>query len=161
MLESVLEFADQFFMAPIPKGPAGNYRFTYAISKAIPEYCENKELAGDLLKYLLKRENFVKMATDCDGFTQPMFEGLMDVAIWNENPNLQGYEPVVEDYLTITGWPGPLSYNVHISPVTVRTDLQAIMPIMFAKVVYDGATPDEAMAWAQTEIERIVEEESQ
>jgi len=159
-ISSKLDFADQLFCGPFPKGEFGSYRLTFAFNLAIPEYCTpiEKELAADLIKYILQRENFVNMTTAAQGYSQPLYEGLQNVPIWSENPNLTGYEPAIEDNLFVNGWPGPLAYP---TAYTVRADLEGILPNMFSKVASGEATPDEAMVWAQGELERIVREESE
>jgi len=155
-----LDFVDQLYHGPFPKGPEGSYRVTFGFNLAIPEYCTplEKELSADLIKYILQREKFVDMTTKAQGFSQPLYEGLQNVPIWTDDPHLSGYEPVTEENVFINGWPGPEA--TEITPVAVRADIEGILPNMFSKVCTGESTPDEAMAWAEGELERIVTEES-
>jgi len=74
---------------------------------------------------------------------------------WSANPAVSAYEPASENLFPI-GWPGPDAFPTKAS---VRAQLLYILPIMFSKVVVGESTPDQAIAWAENELRRLVEEE--
>lgn len=154
-LQQGLDFAQEIYHAPFPSGPEGRFRCTGMWSLGIPKYAKNKDLAMDLVKYLMKRENFESLVMASEGYNQPVYEGYQDISIWRETPTLNAYEPVVET-LFPAGWPG---LEASPSRAAVRAQLLYTMPVMFGKVVTGEETVDGAMKWAEAELKRFVTEE--
>jgi multiple sugar transport system substrate-binding protein len=148
-------FASEIYHAPFPAGKAGSYRFSGVWSLGVPEFSKNKKEALDLIKFIMKRDNFIALVEASNGYDQPLYEGLQGHTIWSANPALSAYEPASENLFPI-GWPGP---NAFPTKASVRAQLLYILPTMFSKVVVGESTPDQAIAWAESELKRLVEEE--
>lgn len=156
-LQSNLDFADQIIHAPFPGGPEGRYRCTGQFNFGIPIYSKNKELAVDLIKYLMKKDNFALLVKASEGYDQPQYFGYQDNPFWKEKPTLSAYEPAVETLFPI-GWPGVEALP---SKASVRAQLLYTLPIMVSKVVTGEANVDETMKWAEEELKRLVAEEQE
>jgi len=152
-----LEFASEIYHAPFPSGPGGNYRFTGVFSFGIVEHSKNKDLAAELIKYLLQKDIFMGHIDASEGYVCPMYADLTNVSTyWSDNPALSAIEPARETLVPI-GWPGP---EATPTAASVRVQLNYILPIMFSMVVSGNSTPEEAMTWTEGELNRFVLEES-
>ena len=148
-----LEFASEIYHAPFPSGPGGSYRFTGVFSFGIVEHSKNKDLAAELIKYLLQKDIFMGHIDASQGYTAPLYADLTNVSTyWSDNPALSAIEPAKETLVPI-GWPGP---EATPTAASARVQLNYILPIMFSKVLSGDSTPEEAMTWTEGELNRFV-----
>ena len=149
-------FKDQLYHAPNPFGPKGSWDAVTVWSFGIPVYAKNKDLAADLIKYLLTWDNFYEHAKSARGFDMPVYNGLDDLSIWTDNPNLSGIVTGKDNFMSV-GAPG---INALPSAASQRANISYTVPIMFGKYL-TGTSIDEAIKWTVNELKRFVEEENQ
>ncbi len=143
-----LPVADKLDHVALPAGPAGRFRTASCYSVGIWNFSPNVDLAKDLLRYLLQRENFLKQVEASGGYNQPFLPGHRGAPIYQRERALRHYEPAKETVLA-WGWPAPASAATGIS-ITLF-----ILPNMFAKAVSGELTTEKAMAWAERQLTRI------
>src|SRR5208337_480557 len=67
---------------PIPAGPAGRFRNALPISLGIWKFSPNIDLAKDLIRFLLKKENYEKQVEASWGYNLPLLVGNRTSKIW-------------------------------------------------------------------------------
>jgi len=133
--------------APVPSGPEGQFRCPSSASLGIWKFSKNKELAKDLVKFLLEKKQFDRQIVQSNGYNEPFLRDLKKHPIWTQFATLRAYEPGVEQ-ITLAGWPGPSG------PGANKVYHTFVVPVMFAKAL--TGTPDrEAIKWAEDEIKRL------
>ena len=53
--------ADSIYHVPIPSGPSGRFRGTFAISLGVWKFSPHADLAKDLVRYVMQEENYAKL----------------------------------------------------------------------------------------------------
>ena len=106
--------------------------------------------AKSLLAYLSTRESQEKLVTASVGFDLPVFEGLNDFKIYEEEgpPKGTNYNmvPRGDVIASIVGYPAPLKIGTQMFA-------QATIPKMIAMCTQSGKSIEAAMSWAESEIE--------
>ncbi len=84
-----------------------------------------------------------------DNYNHPMWRDMENHPIWDLDAK---YKPLKEmaKYSHLYGWPAPPDER------TQQVTNAYIIPNMVAKVVTNAAKPAEAIAWAETEIKKIM-----
>ncbi len=134
--------------APVPAGPAGQFRTTTAFFLATWKF-KASPLATDLMRFLMQKENYQAQLEATWGYNQPLGKAFTTLPIWRTNAALNAYEPVVET-LAPMGWPGPAEKGA----AAVKAWAMHIVPVMFAKAV-TGTPTAEAIRWAEQELEQL------
>jgi ABC-type glycerol-3-phosphate transport system substrate-binding protein len=144
------EIAKQLWTFSSPKGPKGRFDPAGYYYWGIWNFSKNIPAAKALLAYLAQREVQEKLANASSGFDIPAFDSMMDFKIWEqvEPPKYTVYNfPPRRDVIPyLTGYPAPLKIGTQIFA-------QATMMKMIAMHTQSGKTADEAITWAESEIE--------
>lgn len=146
-LKDFPDIAGEFDHAPVPSGPAGQFRSPSSASLGIWKFSKNIELAKDLVKFLLGDKQMNRQIIGSSGYNEPFLMDHKKHPIWPQTAPLNAYEPPTEE-LRLAGWPGPSG------PAANKVYHTFVVPVMFAKVL-TGTPTDKAMDWATDEIERL------
>jgi multiple sugar transport system substrate-binding protein len=133
---------------PMPAGPAGRFRNALPICLGVWKFSPNINLAKDLVRYLLKKENFEKQAEASWGYNLPLLVGNRTAKVWTREKALRYYEPPKEP-VYVSGYPAPPS------PATQIALNLYIIPTMFAKAVSGETSTAKAIEWAEKQLKRI------
>jgi ABC-type glycerol-3-phosphate transport system substrate-binding protein len=137
-----------------PRGPKGRFVAYNPYFWGIWSWCRNKTAAKELLEFLSEREQVLERTTAVQGFDVPPFDSMLDFKVWEEVEPPRG---------TVYHYPIRPSHHArpHVAGLPAPPDIAAqiyvrgVMPKMFAKL-FSGQTIDQAIAWAQEELEGFV-----
>lgn len=138
----------KFDHVPMPAGPKGRFRNALPTSLGIWKFSPNVDLAKDLIRFLLAKENFAKQAEASWGYNKPLLAGNRTSQIWTQERALRYYEPPKET-VHVSGYPAPASPGTQIALTLF------ILPNMFAKAVTGEMTTPKAIEWAERQLRRI------
>ncbi len=133
-----------------PRGPKGRFRGGLVYAWGLWNFSKNKSAAKDLMRYMTKRDEIAKLGPVGRGYDYPMHTGLFNNPVWdNENPpkgTLYNYPIRGDEHLIVSGMPAPhnIAANMYV---------QATLPQMVARYTTGQNTLDEAIKWAEQEIE--------
>ena len=144
------KIAEQLWTFPSPKGPLGRYDPTNYYYWGIWNFSKSVPAAKSLLSFLSTRENQEKLVAASSGYDTPPWPSFMDFKIWEEvappKYTVYNYPPRGDVIPNTTGWPAPLKIGTQIYA-------QATMTKMIAMCTQQGKSIDQAMAFAESEIE--------
>jgi ABC-type glycerol-3-phosphate transport system substrate-binding protein len=147
------ELAKQMWHFPSPKGPKGRFDPASYYFWGIWSFGKNIPAAKSLLAYLADRGIQERLVAASSGFDIPPFESFMDFKIWEEvePPKYTVYNlPPRRDVIPhMTGYPAPLKIGTQMWA-------QATMMKMIAQHTQSGKSADEAIAWAESELESFM-----
>ena len=138
-----------------PRGPAGRFTPFLAFFWGVWSFSPNKTAAKELIEYLMQRENVQARCNVVFGYDIPPFDSMLDFDVWEkaEPPlgTIYNYpmRPFHNARRSVTGMPAP-------PQIAVQIYNQALPCNMIAKVCQAGQTPDQAIAWAQNELEGYI-----
>lgn len=138
--------------SPTPLGEAGRFVPMDCFHWGIWSFSQNKSAAKELIEYLMQRPQVHERDDAVLGFDIPPFDSMLDFDVWQKAGPPVGtlYNYPLRPYhgakRFITGLPAPPSIAVQIYN-------QALPCTMIAKVTQAGQTPEQAMEWAQNELE--------
>ena len=141
--------AEQLWTFPTPVGPKGRHisgRYRYW---GLWNFSQNKAAAKSLLLYLSTKDAIEKLLAGGQGFDVPPFDKV-DSPIWAaaEPPKgtLYNFKPRGDVIVSVAGSPAPARIGVQIYS-------QGTMCKMIAQCTQQGRSVDEAIAWAESELE--------
>jgi ABC-type glycerol-3-phosphate transport system substrate-binding protein len=144
------EIAKQMWTFSSPKGPKGRFDPAGYYYWGIWNFSKNIPAAKSLLAHLAQREVQENLANDSSGFDIPPFASQMDFKVWEtvEPPKYTVYNfPPRRDVVPhLTGFPAPLKIGTQMWA-------QATMMKMIAQHTQGGRSADQAIAWAESELE--------
>lgn len=143
-----MPIADQLDHVPLPRGPRGRFRTAGSYTCGVWKFSENIDLAKDLIRFLLRPENYKRQVETSWGYNQPFLKKFREIPYWRQERVLRFYEPPREQ-LAIPGWPGPRGSGA------VKTYYLWIIPIMFGKAVAGEMTTSQAIRWAADQIRQL------
>jgi ABC-type glycerol-3-phosphate transport system substrate-binding protein len=142
--------AEQLWTFSSPKGPKGRFDPTGYYYWGIWNFSKNISAAKALLAHISTREIQEKLVAASVGFDIPPFKSWLDFPTWAEEGPPKGtnywYPPRDDVIPSISGYPAPLN-------VGNQMYAQATMTKMIAKCTQQKQSIDDAMSWAQAEIE--------
>jgi ABC-type glycerol-3-phosphate transport system substrate-binding protein len=142
--------AEQLWTFHSPKGPKGRFDPAGYYYWGIWNFSKNVSAAKSLLAYLTTREVQEKLVTAGVGFDIPPYAKWMDFKIWAEEGPPKGtiynYPPRNDAIPSLAGYPAPLKIGTQMWA-------QATIMKLIAKVTQQGQSFDNAMSWAESEIE--------
>jgi ABC-type glycerol-3-phosphate transport system substrate-binding protein len=144
--------AERCWTFPAPAGPAGRYTPALPFSWGIWTFAQNKSAAKDLLEYLMQREPVHERCDVVAGFDIPPFDSMLDFDVWDkvEPPPGTVYNyplrPHHNSKRSFTGMPAPPQIAVQIYNNAVPCN-------MIAKVTHGGQSIEQAVAWAESELQ--------
>src|SRR5947208_1271221 len=144
------KIAEQLWTFPSPKGLMGRYDPTNYYYWGIWNFSKNVSAAKSLLAFLSTRENQEKLVAASSGFDTPAFATFMDFKVWEEvappKYTVYNYPPRGDVIPSTTGWPAPLKIGTQMYA-------QATMTKMIAMCTQQGKSINDAIAFAENEIE--------
>ena len=144
------KIAEQLWTFHSPKGPKGRFDPAGYYYWGIWNFSKNISAAKSLLTYLTTREVQEKLVTASVGFDIPPYDKWMDFKIWEEEGPPKGtnynYPPRHDAIPSLAGYPAPLRIGTQMFA-------QATLTKLIAKVTQQRQSFDDAMSWAESEIE--------
>lgn len=145
-----LPFADQLQYAPNPVGPAGQFVEGFLTSFGVWNFSPNIELAKKFLLFYHNPDNQIELLTIQKPVGLPTWK---NVKLSFTEPALEAFSPPLpEEIHHSPGWPGP------VCRAEVKAYRAAILPVLMGKV-FTGMPIQEAIDWADRELEKIYQEE--
>jgi multiple sugar transport system substrate-binding protein len=111
-------------------------------------FSKNVEAAKDLLRFFYEEENYSSGIVAGNGFNHAPVRHFENHPVWSSDPKL-AMLPKEGEYAHPAGWPSPP--NQYIAQI----EHAYILPDMVAKVI-QGASPAQAIAWAEEQIARLI-----
>ena len=148
------DLADKIYVWKTPAGPVRRLACGAPNSYVVWRFARNKDTAIEFLRYYASR--WVEAFEASTGYNHPLFANIVPkpMPILSNDPTshppdkLQVLQTANEWHATY-GYPGPAG------PASDEVVNNFILVDMMAKAATDQATPEEAVAWAQKEIEPI------
>ena len=144
------KIAEQLWTFHSPTGPKGRFDPAGYYYWGIWNFSKNIPAAKSLLTYLTTREMQQKLVTAGVGFDIPPFNSFMDFKIWDEVEPPKGtvynFPPRNDAIPNLVGYPAPLK-------VGTQMWAQATIMKLIAQHTQSGKSADDAIAWAQSELE--------
>ncbi|MBV9828078.1 MAG: extracellular solute-binding protein [Alphaproteobacteria bacterium] len=145
------KIAEQLWTFASPKGPKGRYEPSQPWFWGTWSFSPNKAAAKSLLTHLSSRESAEKFVAASHGYDLPPWANLLDFKTWaEEGPpkgTLYSYPPRYPDQIvSIACAPAP-------KKIANQIYSQATMTKMIAHCTQQGQSIDQAIAWAEQEIE--------
>jgi multiple sugar transport system substrate-binding protein len=133
-----------------PAGPAGRHTVGVPRSLGLWKFARNAELAREFLRWFFEPAQYHEWILAGDNYNHPMWRDMEHHAVWDLDPK---YKPLkaLAQFSHLYGWPAPPDERLQIITNSY------VLPNMFAKVVTGAARPKEAIAWAETEMRRVVD----
>lgn len=142
--------AEQCWTFAMPKGPKGRFVSFTPFLAGIWQFSKNKSAAKSLLAHLSTREAIQQLVAASQGFDLPPFVKFNDFDTWAEQAPPKGtiynYPSRGDQVQVITASPAP-------PPIAAQIYAQATMPRMIARYVKGGSSMDQAITWAEGELE--------
>ena len=144
--------AEQCWTFPTPAGPAGRFLPIDPASWGIWSFSHNKTAAKELIEYLMQREQVQERCNVVAGFDIPPFDSMLDFDVWAkvEPPAGTMYNYPLRPHhnaaRSFTGMPAP-------PQIAVQIYNNALPCNMVAKVCQAGQSPEQAIAWAEQELQ--------
>jgi ABC-type glycerol-3-phosphate transport system substrate-binding protein len=144
------EIAKQLWTFSSPKGPKGRFDCAGYYYWGIWNFSKNIPAAKSLLAHLTQREMQERIVTASSGFDIPPFASQMDFKVWEEveppKYTVYNFPPRRDAIPHLTGYPAPLRIGTQMWA-------QATMMKMIAQHTQSGKSANEAIAWAESELE--------
>ncbi len=143
---------EQIWHHPLPTGEYGRYLPFGGAFWGIWNFSKNKTAATELIEWLCQREQVERLCIGSQGYDVPPFRSMTNFPIWAQagppKGTLYNYplKPGHHAEPSVPGWPAP-------PKIMTQIQNQAVMPQMIARITHGGATIDQAIAWAESELE--------
>jgi ABC-type glycerol-3-phosphate transport system substrate-binding protein len=142
--------AEQLWTFPSPRGPKGRYQPGLPYFWGVWKFSSNKAAAKSLITHLSQRSLVEQLVEASGGYDIPGFSGLRNFKVWaDEGPpkgTLYNYPPRDDQIVSIAAAPAPTAIATQIYS-------QATITKMIAKCTQSGESIDNAIAWAESELE--------
>ncbi len=148
------QVSENCWTVPMPAGPEGRFTPYLPYFWGIWNFSRNKTAAKGLLEFLSERTSAEKQTTTSNGYDIPPFLSMSDFAIWQNEGPPKG---------TVFNYPQKAHHNARTSvafaPAPAEYAVQAytngINTKMIARIAQAGETIDQALAWAERELNVI------
>ena len=148
------DVAQHLWHCDAPRGPAGRFRAFNPILWGIWKFSENQSAARDLLRHMMEPSVAAIMLRASEGYDLPMIlSHYGHTSIWEEGGPPAGgiYNYAIRgDEVAMTGgYPAPPEIAAGIGS-------QRVVSNLVAQVTQGGASIDEAIGWAENELEGVL-----
>ena len=138
----------------VPRGPVGRFRAFTSFFWGIWDFSENQSAARDLLRYVAQPEVVTQMLRASQGFDLPMIRSHYNHSqVWAEAEPpagvLYNYAMLGDERTVFDGYPAPPEIGARIAT-------QQILPTLAALVTQGGETINDAIGWAENELEGVL-----
>jgi ABC-type glycerol-3-phosphate transport system substrate-binding protein len=143
---------EQCWMHPPPAGVTGRFTPHVPFFWGVWKFAKNKLAAKELIEYLCQREQVEQLCNASAGYDIPPFASMLDFQVWAEVGPPKG---TVFNYPLRTSHRAEASIAAYPAPPEIAVQIyhQATMTKMIAKVAQSGLSTDEAISWAERELE--------
>jgi ABC-type glycerol-3-phosphate transport system substrate-binding protein len=144
------QVAEQCWTFPMPAGPNGRFAPYLPFNWGIWEFSPNKSAAKSLLAHLSTRSAIEQFVAGSGGYDIPGYLAFNDFKTWAEEGPPKG---------TLRHYPvaGDQQYSIAAAPappdIAVQIYSQATLTKMVGRIVQGGDSVDDAIAWAENELE--------
>jgi ABC-type glycerol-3-phosphate transport system substrate-binding protein len=142
--------AEQLWTFPTPKGPKGRFDPAVPFFWGVWGFSKNIPAAKSLLAYLCERSSVEQTVAASKGYDIPPFAKLHDFKTWAEEGPPKGsiynYPPRGDVEMVIP-------YSESPTKIANQIYAQATVPKMIAQCTQQGKTIDQAIGWAEGELE--------
>ncbi len=111
---------------------------------------KNIPAAKELLLHLSQKEQVARLVTASQGYDVPLHKVHYDNPIWEEVGPPKGgqynYPVRGDEFVMVTGYPAP-------ADIAASIYTQALIPNLVARVTQAGESFDDAISWAENELE--------
>ena len=148
------EVAKQVWHHDAPRGPKGRFRADTPFFWGIWDFSENISAAKDLLRYVARRDVVDTLVSAAQGFDIPLIiSHYKNNDLWDKSKPPKGvlynYPIRGDEQPMAAGYPAPPEYAAQISA-------QGILPNLVARVTQGGDSFDDAIGWAENELQGIM-----
>ena len=146
------QVAEDCWYLPNPAGPAGRFLPHLPYFWGVWTFAKNKQAARDLIEWLSEREQVQALCTATSGYDIPPFESMTDFPVWAEEGPPKGtvynypLRPQHQAQAHVAAYPAP-------PDIAVQIYNQATMTKMIARCTQGGQSIEQAINWAQSELE--------
>jgi ABC-type glycerol-3-phosphate transport system substrate-binding protein len=148
------QVSENCWTVPMPAGPEGRFTPYLPYFWGIWNFSRNKAAAKGLLEFLSERTSAERQTTTSNGYDIPPFLSMSDFAIWENEGPPKG---------TVFNYPQKAHHNARTSvafaPAPAEFAVQAytngLNTKMIARIAQAGETVDQALAWAERELNVI------
>ena len=146
--------AEQLWHHDAPRGPEGRHRAVAPFFWGIWDFSENISAGKDLLRNLARKDVVGRLVAGSKGFDIPLIiSHYQSNDLWAKSGPpagvLYNYPIRGDEIPTTAGMPAPPEYGAQIFA-------QGILPNLVARVTQGGDTFDDAIRWAENELEGIM-----
>jgi len=138
---------DDIAHAPLPAGPKGQFGFHTFTSHVIPSYSKNVKATKDLVRFIMKAENYGRWFETGQGFYTPGTPSWETHALWKKDPVMAPFAVAGQQGLT-PGYPG--EPNAKAAEVLTKY----LIGNMFASAI-KGQKAEEAVAACDAQLKKI------
>jgi len=137
-------------LATPPAGPRDQVTNGEGMSFVIFKNTKEPELAKDLLKFIMKSDNLLRVFKASGGQDLPITKDLYEqlIPLWKDSPNLMALAESMK-YARFMGYAGPLT------PAAAEICSRHIFTDMMVRVIVDGLSPENAIEEATQGIKDI------
>lgn len=135
---------------PFLSGPAGRFTSQAYSFWGIWEFSPNIDLAKDLLKFLMTKENYYKQIAASWGVYLPDLKAYEAHPIWREIHASRHFIPAEK-----IGEPHPFGWSAPPGPGSALEVDMGLLGVTAAKVVTGEASVSEAIAWLEHRLEMV------
>ncbi|HKM61800.1 MAG TPA: extracellular solute-binding protein [Acidisphaera sp.] len=143
---------EQCWTFPNPAGPKGRFVPHLPYFWGSWKFAPNKSAAKELIEWLSQREQAQRLCQASKGYDLPPFDSMHDFKVWEDVGPPKGtvynypVRPQHHAEPSIAAFPAP-------PEIAIQIYNQSTMTKMIAKVTSSGQTIDQAIDWAQGELE--------
>ncbi|MBA3413650.1 MAG: extracellular solute-binding protein [Chloroflexia bacterium] len=145
------EALENHLALPMPAGPDGRRAWAVAMSYGIFGNTQNPDAAMSLVRHLMSPEETLAIAEVSSGQFVPILSQAREASrdyFMSRGPNYENFYGSVDTFVA-TGWPGPPS------PAAAEVQASNILTDMPARVIIDGQSVEEALAFGDARIQEI------
>jgi hypothetical protein len=144
------KIASQIWHHDTPAGPKGSFRGSLPRMQGVWNFSKNKSAGKDLVLHLQQKEQMDKLIAASEGFDIPLTKSFNKHPVWKEaqppKGSLYNYPVQGDEFQMVCGFPAPIGIAANIYA-------QGLLPNLVAKVTQENLSLDDAIKWAEDELE--------
>lgn len=141
---------NQIVHSAYPAGPKGKFSFVQGFGWTIKRGSKKRDIAEAFLKYLFNKSRLEKLFAVGEGAIVPLQRAIGEASFWNAERYMDAIESV--ETAKALGWPGPFTHGA------AEVYNRRIINTIFARVINDNLSIDDAIAEATNKIRSIYSE---
>ena len=130
-----------------PRGPAGRFGYSSAISLGIFKFCKAQKEAKEFIAWLMQPKQYSAWIGEGEGMVAGLLNYYEDDPVWQKDPKI-AIMGKIPKYVRMPGYPGPPSRQ------SSEAMVKYVVVNMFARAV-KGMSTEETIKIAEDELKRI------